>query len=469
MTTINREQLGKIRKRFCDAGQGHVFTWWDDLTTEEHDNLYRQLASIDLDLLKRLIEENLANHGDQDKRILEPPAIINLPRTKRDFTKLQKAVSQGESVISSGQCAAFVAAGSGESDLGLKGVKGLFPITPVTGKSLFQLHTEKVLALRRKYEVNIPLFVMTSVDNHQETKDFFEKHDFFGLSGDDIYFFSQGMLPAVELSGKLIMENRSRLHMNPDGHGGAIRSLYTSGALDEMEERGVKYIFYFQVDNPLVKILDPAFIGYHDLAKGEISSKVVRKKNPEERVGILAKVNDRLGVVEHTDLTKEEMYARDEKGELLYFAGNIAIHILNVDFVRRLSHGTFKLPFHKSEKSINHIDDKGEILEATSKNAVKFESFVFDALRFAEQSVSLEVPREEEFSPFKNLEGEDSPEICRRMMSAFYKGWLRKADFKAGGEDTLVEISPLFALDADEFCSKVKEGKELLSEKLFIE
>ncbi len=467
--TLHREMLSRIRSRFCDAGQGHVFTWWDDLTTEGHNHLYRQLTSIDLDLLKRLIEEHLTRKNAVEERMVEPPPIIRIPKTPEEYALREKAKKVGESLIREGRCAAFVVAGSGEADLDLHRIKGKYPITPVTGKSLFQLHTEKIIALRRWYGMDLPFFVMTSADNHEETKRFFEESDNFGLPGDDLFFFSQGMLPAIDLSGKLIMEDKSSLYMSPDGHGGSIRSLYNSGALEVMEERGIDTIYYFQVDNPLAIILDPVFLGHHRLASAEISSKVVRKRGPEEKVGTLGMVNGGLGVVEYSDLPKEAMYARDGAGELKFFAGNIAIHILNVSFVRKLSEGAFKLRFHKSERAIECIDDKGAAIKPTANNAICFESFVFDALHLAATTVSLEVAREEEFAPFKNVEGEDSPEVCMRMMSTCYKSWLKKAGYQVADPDEVrVEVSPLFALDGERFAAKVKGG-EIFSKKLFIE
>ena len=341
MTTISKELVSRIRSRFCDAGQGHVFTWWDELTTDERDRLYRQLTAVDLDLLKRLIEEYRSQKTEKKSRKLEPSPIIRLPESPEELTRMKEAKACGESLIRDGRCAAFVVAGSGASDLDLDRIKGSFPITPVTGKSLFQLHAEKVLALQRKYGANIPLFVMTSADNHEKTRAFFEEHQHFGLDGENLYFFSQGMLPALDLSGKLIMESKGSLYMTPDGHGGAIRSLYNSGALEIMEERGVDTIYYFQVDNPLVKIFDPVFLGHHQMMNAEFSTKVVRKRNAEEKVGILGKVNGCNGVVEYTDLSKEEMYARDADGGLKFYAGNIAIHLLDLGFVRRLSESGF--------------------------------------------------------------------------------------------------------------------------------
>ncbi|MHC4941820.1 MAG: UTP--glucose-1-phosphate uridylyltransferase [Planctomycetota bacterium] len=469
MTSINRELFNEIRKHFCDAGQGHVFSWWDELTSEERERLYQQLTSIDLDLINRLVEKNLAKKGEKKERRFEPTAVIALPTTEEEIKSRRKAREIGEQMIRDGKCSAFVVAGSGDEDLDTHRIKGKHPITPVTGKSLFQLHTEKVLALRKRYKVNIPFFVMTSPDNHEETQAYFEANNYFGLSGEDIFFFMQGMLPAVDLSGKLIMLNRGRLWMGPDGHGGSIRSLYTSGALEEMERRGIQYIFYFQVDNPLTVVLDPMFLGFHHMADASISSKVVRKRGPEERVGVLGSVNGSPGVVEYTDLSKEEKYAKDEEGHLKFYAGNTAMHILNVDFVRKLSTGSFKLDFHTSPKAIDTIDENGDSLEAQGNNAYKFESFVFDALQYARATVSLEIARSTEFSPFKELDGEDSPETCRRAMSHLYKSWLQKAGFSVNEDESMmVEISPLFALDVEEFCHKVKDRAEIFSQKLFI-
>ncbi|MBU0754422.1 MAG: UTP--glucose-1-phosphate uridylyltransferase [Planctomycetes bacterium] len=230
MTSLNRELVTQIRKRFCDAGQGHVFTWWDELTAEEREGLFRQLTTIDLELMQRLVEENLTDKEEKDSRTFEPMAIIPLPSNEEEKSFRARAFVEGESILRQGKCAAFLMAGSMDRDAGAMGTRGFHPITPVSGKSLFQLHAEKVLAARRRYEVDIPLFIMTSAGNYEEIQTFFENHNYFGLPGEDVFFFMQGMLPAVDLSGKFFMEERGKVWMGPDGHGGSIRSLYTSGA-----------------------------------------------------------------------------------------------------------------------------------------------------------------------------------------------------------------------------------------------
>ena len=469
--STNREAVTRIRKAFCDAGQGHVFNWWDDLTAGERENLLRHLTSIDLEFMRRQAEEHLNPEQTETGMKLEPAPVIPLPTSPEELEKRDEARKRGEELIRNGMAAVFVVAGGQGSRLGFAGPKGKFPITPVTGRSLFQVHSEKILALSRKAGRSVPFFIMTSETNHDETVAFFEENDFFGLEPDDVFFLIQGQLPAIDFSGKFILADRGHLFMSPDGHGGSLRTIYVRGALEEMEKRGIKHLFYFQVDNPLVQILDPVFLGYHDIEGSEMSSKIVEKRSPDEKVGVLGLINGKPGVIEYSDLDEEEMKARDEKGKLKFSAGSIAIHIINTAFIRRLNEGSFTLQFHKAEKKIAYLDDEtGEIVTPEENNGIKFEAFVFDALRFAGKTMALEVRREDDFAPVKNKDGDDSPETARQAISALFRSWLEDAGFKMSARDSSnVEISPLFACDKEEFVRKVKEEGLLFSSSLFIQ
>jgi UDP-N-acetylglucosamine/UDP-N-acetylgalactosamine diphosphorylase len=248
--------------------------------------------------------------------------------------------------------------------------------------------------------------------------------------------------------------------MSPDGHGGTLKALDRSGCLDDMENRGIEEISYFQVDNVLVKPLDPVFIGCHCQAGAEMSSKVVRKAYPEEKVGVLGMRNGSLSVVEYSDLGQEEMNARGPDGELKYWAGSIAVHMIQVAFLRRLKREKLELPFHRAEKKVPCIDAQGRPVEPDKPNGVKFESFIFDALGHARRTVSLEVLRREEFSPVKNAHGMDSPETARRDFMELFASWLKDAGValprrEDGGLAVQVEISPLVALDREEAVAKI--------------
>jgi UDP-N-acetylglucosamine/UDP-N-acetylgalactosamine diphosphorylase len=224
-----------------------------------------------------------------------------------------------------------------------------------------------------------------------------------------------------------------------------------------MRERGVRTVYYFQVDNALTRVADPAFIGLHRGRRAEMSLKVVEKTEPGERVGVVAKVDGRPRVVEYSDLSPELAERRRPDGGLALSAGSIAIHAFELDFLERLAEGGVRLPFHRAEKKVPFLDEAGMLVEPDEPNAVKFESFIFDALPLAERAAIAETARAEEFAPLKNASGQDSPETARRMVSDLHRSWLLRAGLTVPG-GTPVEISPLFALDATELAAKVPHG-----------
>jgi UDP-N-acetylglucosamine/UDP-N-acetylgalactosamine diphosphorylase len=195
-----------------------------------------------------------------------------------------------------------------------------------------------------------------------------------------------------------------------------------------MARRGVDTLFYYQVDNPLVRIADPVFLGLHADSGAEVSCKVVRKLDPMEKVGVLARCDGHVAVVEYTELDDEHRFARGEDGDLLFWAGNIATHVFDTGFVRRVAADADRwLPFHVSEKAIPCVDDAGRPVTPTSPNGRKLERFVFDALPAARSVCAVEADRAREFSPVKNARGPDSPQTARRDLSAQYADWLASA------------------------------------------
>jgi UDP-N-acetylglucosamine/UDP-N-acetylgalactosamine diphosphorylase len=439
----------KIEKLFA-SGQGHIFKFWEKLDNKQRQNLLRQVSEIDLDLLDQFIDIGQNSEKNiHSKRNLTPAEVITLADRKKGDAQ---ARNLGETILRQGKVAALVVAGGQGTRLGYAAPKGIYPVTPVKKKSLFQLHAEKLLALNRKYKITIPWYIMTSRTNHDQTVNYFQDNDYLGYRSADIYFFSQDMIPAIDQRGKLILDAPDHFFMNPNGHGGSLQAVWKSGALADMKDRGIQQIFYFQVDNVLLQICDPVYIGYHVQQRAEMSCKVVRKSSPEERVGVVCYIDGRSGVVEYSDLSKEDMYALNPAGGYKYWAGSIGIHMLSVDFVEQENKGGFKLPYHIALKSIPYLDEQGALIEPREKNGIKFETFVFDALLDAEKVVSLEVQREEEFSPLKNEKGEESPITIRQSLVELYANWLEQAGYKIqrDKETKNIEISPLFALDAEE-------------------
>ncbi len=447
------------------AGHGHVFRWWDNISEEDKTRLIRQLSAVDFDTLHQLFRQHKEDIPSLPRAELRPATVIPVPRNETQITAAKRAAQIGEDAIRAGEVAVFVVAGGQATRLGMDAPKGTLPITPIRKKSLFQHHIEKIRALSRKYKTRLPFYVMTSETNHAATMEYFHENSFFGLERTDVFLFPQEMIPALDLEGRLILDAKEHIFTNPNGHGGSISSLYSSGACADMRSRGIKYVFYFQVDNVLVKIADPVFLGYHVENRAEMSAKVTPKRDPEEKVGVVCHVGEAITVIEYSDLPDRYRHARNEDGSLRFSAGNIAIHILNVDFIERLNIEKRSLPFHIAEKAIPYLDDNGRLVRPDGANGLKFEKFVFDALGCARATTIMETVREEEFAPIKNAEGEDSPATAHDLMTNLYARRLeaigvhlpRDPEGKIAGA---LEISPLFALDEDELRENLPDSFE---------
>ena len=443
-----------------EAGQGHVFRFWDELSQDQREGLLDQLASIDLEFLNRLINECIFYPVREKTHEFSPAPFIRIPKTNEESLRREEARELGEEALRKRKVACFLVAGGQSTRLGYDSPKGTFPIGPVTKKSLYQLHAEKILALRRRYKTKIPWYIMTSPSTDVATKDFFKQHNFFGLSREDVRFIVQGMLPSVDFEGKLLMDAKDHIVMSPNGHGGTIKALKESGVLGQMVEEGIEQIFYFQVDNPLIKIADPVFLGYHLKEDADMSFKVVQKRDPLEKVGVVGYIDDRLGVIEYSELPISLAEQKNPDGTLRFRAGSIAIHILKVDFMKRKD---FNLPCHAAKKRIAFIDE-GEILYRPDEpNGIKFETFIFDALSLAERSVIMEVVRSEEFSPLKNQKGPSSPEVVKQNMINLYANWLEEAGIgitrdSLGRIKGVIEVNPLYALDKEELIKKIDKN-----------
>lgn len=447
------ERKDAITAKLRQHDQEHVLQFWPKLSHGERRGLLDQLEAIDFDELDRLIEQLVLNKPPPPSvENISPAPCVPLPRNDEEKQTFRQMWSDGANFIESGKVAALVVAGGAGTRLGFDGPKGAFPISPIANKPLFQLFAEYLRAVGRDHGVAIPWYIMTSEANHEETVKYFKQHDYFGLAASDVHFFTQGTMPAVDMSGKLLMESKSSLALSPDGHGGTLTALRKSGALKRMQTDGIELISYFQVDNPLVSCVDPAFIGYHLAAEAQMSSKMVVKLDAMERVGNFCRQDDgRIAVIEYTDLPDPLALLTDDDGRLRFSAGSIAIHLIQVDFVDRLtSGGELSLPFHRAEKKVPCLDANEEFHEPSEPNGVKFEQFIFDALPLAENVVTLETRRTSEFSPVKNASGSDSPESARHDMIERAARWLVGAGVKIprdgnGDCEATIEISPLFA------------------------
>jgi UDP-N-acetylglucosamine/UDP-N-acetylgalactosamine diphosphorylase len=430
------------------------------------DYIRKDQIEADLDAVDPAVMNNLVNGQNIYTPLegaIEPVEII--PAGFASKVEAEPYYALGEKLISEGKIAVVVVAGGQGSRLGISVPKGTVEVSPVRHKSLFQIHSEKILALKNRYGAPVHFFIMTSRANDKDTKAFFAKNNYFGLAQSEVHFFIQGMLPSITTDGRFILSQTGGLFMNPDGHGGTFVALRRNGCIKLMKSLGIEELFYFQVDNPIVKICDPLFIGLHRKREAQMSSKILKKRNPEEKVGVIAQTGGKTCVIEYSDMPHELLYAKDEKGDMLYWAGSIAIHIINVAFADRITSEGLSIPFHRAVKKIQALDESGRPLEI---NGIKYEGFVFDALPLTTASVTLEVRREDEFAPVKNATGEDSLESSKQMQSDLHKSWLNEAGLMVP-KNAAVEISPLFALDARGVKRSVSIIPELTDCNIYIE
>ena len=450
--------LSEARSLLAAHGQDHVLRFWDRLDDDARASLLSQVAALDLAAVDAMRALLAAPPEAAPPGAMAPAPVVELAGKER-----AEAVAVGEAALRAGKVGVILVAGGQGSRLGYDGPKGCYPVGPVSGAPLFHFHARKVLALERRHGCEIPFYVMTSPMNEAATRAFFEEHGYFGLDASRVFFFSQAMWPALTPDGRIVLDTPSHIFLGPDGHGGMLAALERSGCLADMERRGLESVFYFQVDNPMVEVCDPAFVGMHLLRGSEFSVKVCAKRDWKEGLGMVVERGGRTEIVEYSDpaFSDELKQQTGPDGRLRFLYGSVAIHVFSVAFLRREADAG--LPLHIAHKKVPCCDADGNTVKPEAPNACKFEKFIFDALRDARNTVCVAFDRAEEFSPVKNREGNDSPDTCRRDLADKWGRWLEAAGLAvprdADGHVAIrLEIDPCRALDAAEFRARLAES-----------
>jgi len=462
--------FSELRRRAGRFGQEHIFAFWNELDPGRREALIADVRRVDFELLAHLVGKQVkVAEAAPPPTALQPPEMLPPePATADQQNLYAEARRRGRTLLAEGRVAALVVAGGQGTRLGFDGPKGAFPISPIKKKTLFRLFAESLLATRRRFGQSVPWYIMTSPANDSATRDYFAAEGYFGLDADDVCFFRQGVMPAVDPQGRILLAEKHRLALSPDGHGGTLRALAASGALADLASRGIEIISYFQVDNPLVRPVDPLFIGLHDRTGSQMSSLTVPKASDRERVGVFALCQGRLQAIEYSDLPDELAAARNADGSRTFDAASIAVHVFSRLFVEELtrpgsSGQGVSLPWHRAVKVVPHVDPtSGERVTPDQPNGIKLEMFIFDALPLAADPLLLQAHRGEVFSPVKNATGVDSPETAHRDLIRRAAAWLERCGVqvprKADGEpDCVLEISSLAGLDAQDLADNAGE------------
>lgn len=461
----------ELKDILMNFGQGHLLKFWNDLNEKEQQVLASQIEEVNWSEIDSLIKNYVLKKPEiKIPEDLSPAPYFPLePKDAEQRALYCRAIERGKTLLAESKIAAFTVAGGQGTRLGFNGPKGTYPITPIKGKSLFQYFAERIKRASEKYSALIPWYIMTSDMNHSETVSFFESHGFFGLDKGNVMFFKQGTMPAIGRDGKILLDTKGTLALSPNGHGGSLLGLRKSGAIADMTRRGVEYISYFQVDNPLVPIIDLLFIGLHEITKSEMSAIMLSKTGPFEKLGNFCVSDGKTLIIEYSDMPSALTEKRNGDGSLSFIAGSPAIHIISRSFVERLTQNdSISLPWHRADKKVPFVNDNGVRIEPEKENAVKLESFIFDALPIAKKTMILEARRDKQFAPTKNKTGVDSVESCREMLIERDAEWIekfaevkipRKADGKA---DCKVELSPALFFDEEDVSSR----KEIIKSKI---
>ncbi|KAI9825037.1 MAG: UDP-N-acetylglucosamine pyrophosphorylase [Phylliscum demangeonii] len=427
------EEFEALRKKYAEAHQDHVFTFWESLGRSERGALYDQLSRIDPDRINEIVKESLnppaAKEDAAGTADLEP-----LPESSTasvvdsdDEEDIEEWKLGGLELIAKNKVAVVLMAGGQGTRLGSSAPKGCFDIGLRSHKSLFQLQAERILKVQElaqeihpKKTVVVPWYIMTSGPTRDLTEKFFKKHKYFGLKKENVVFFEQGVLPCVDNDGKILLESKSKVAVAPDGNGGLYKALVTSAVIGDMGKRGIQHVHAYCVDNCLVRVADPVFVGFAASKNVDIATKVVRKRNANESVGLIVLKNGRPDVVEYSEIDKATAEAMDSRQPdvLKFRAANIVNHYYSYRFLESIPEWADRLPFHVARKKIPHVSlESGNAVKPKTPNGIKLEQFVFDVFpRLAlQQFACLEVKREDEFSPLKNAKGtgEDDPDTSR--------------------------------------------------------
>ncbi len=439
--------------------QQHLLRFWEDIDAAGREQLAAQIERIDFELIDSLYrgEVDQPDWAELARRAEPPPAIRLSDRSAPDtpnplgFSSRQ-ARQRGIEALKSGEVGVLLTAGGQGSRLGFDKPKSLYPIGPISNASLVQIHIEKVRATAKRYGRPVPLYLMTSPVTHEDTVEFLNANNRFGLAEDDLIVFCQGTMPAVDAkTGQLLLEAKDSLFLSPDGHGGTVAALEKSGAIEHMRRRGIKHLSYLQVDNPLAPICDPELVGCHLLADSELTSLAIAKTSPHDKLGNFVMIDGRVNVIEYSDFPDDVAERQDVAGGLAFWAGSVAIHVFDVSFLQRSLQLKDSLPFHVAHKKAEYVNDAGQLVEPKEPNALKFERFIFDLLPHARRPIVIEYAEEESFAPLKNAPDapKDTPEYVQRFMLAQHRRWLEAAGATIA-DGARVEVSPLAALDADD-------------------
>ena len=391
-----------------EKGQTHLLKYYDELDEAGKANLLGAIAELNWEF-----EDALANPVDLSgkNRVITPIKGLRLAEIERRQAEFEEI---GVKAIQEGKVAAVLLAGGMGTRLGVDGPKGAYDIGLTKPLYIFEQQMRNLQDVTKKCGVIVPLYIMTSDKNHEQTTSFWKEHNYFGYPETEVKFFKQEMAPAVDFDGKIILERKDMPALSPNGNGGWFASLKKAGLVDDLNARGVEWLNIYAVDNVLQRIADPVFVGATIANKVNCGAKSIFKTNPYEKVGVLCMDGDQPDIIEYYELTDEMANQKDENGELAYIYGAIMNYLFRLSKLEEIVNN--KIPVHIVEKKIECLCEDGVTRKPEKENGKKFETLAVDLIKPMGSVLPFEVVREKEFAPIKNKTGVDSVESARELL-----------------------------------------------------
>ena len=411
------DKLQDVIELLKEYNQEHIIRWINTLDEEKKREIIEQIKQIDFHQMTELYDNTKKEVEIKENKI---EAIKYIDKEKLTVIEKEELEGLGEQIIRKGEYAVVTMAGGQGTRLEHTGPKGTFKLDVYgKGKYLFEILAENLKEANKNYGVTIPWYIMTSKENNEATYDFLEKNNYFGYEKEDVILFEQGELPLINTEGKLLINKNGLIKEASDGNGGVFSSLRTSGALSDMKERGIKWIFIGGVDNVLLKMADTTLLGLAIKENVQIASKSIVKANPTERVGVFCKMNGHPKVIEYSELPEKMAEEVDNNGELKYGEAHIMCNLFTIDAIEKISKEP--LIYHSAFKKNSYLDENGKEVIPSEKNSYKFEAFIFDAFEFFDDIAKKRKKREDDFAPVKNKEGVDSPKTAKELYEKYWE------------------------------------------------
>lgn len=386
--------------------QEYLLNFFNELTSSEKEILLSQIHNINFAEINDLyIRSNMDDSISFDR--ISP--IPFFEKSKLSNEEINYYSQIGNDAINSEKLAIITLAGGQGTRLGYKGPKGSYEIDVPPKKSLFEFACDNLKKLQRKTGISLRWYIMTSPTNDKATKDYFEAKDYFGYSKQKVNFFIQSTLPIIDVNANVILETPYSIKTGSNGNGDVFKSFASSGFIDELETNNIEWIFIGGIDNILLKLIDPLFLGLTIAGNYQIASKSIRKLDLSTSDWVFANVDGRPSIIDPQNI-KADIDKYNQK--------NILAHLFSLDALKKLSN--VDLPYHRAFKKCDFINSEGMKEVPLKPNSFKFEKFIFDAFSFFDRILLLEVNPSEEFAPIKAFTGNETPETALELYKKYY-------------------------------------------------